>query len=544
MTSSKACLPNGQRFDVIPVFGGFSFKSTDLNPQHGAIPPGWTIVLQTQKPAAGEAHIHRSKSHIVPEVVATSPSNEQRSGRPHHHHRSHTSWSVGLSEQIDSPPTYRFTKPTLHNDSFYISSMTMPSNDVFKPASSPTRQIAMLVWATLWWYFHLEEPKPQLSTDPSSNEVPENGLPTREWRINIKRDGVFKGRNLLQKLERMGLITNEDSSVGLNSSEVRDPTGWSRMFSSRRGFWQLDARIFLFTLSPANASPFPSSSPRASRPGSPNKDSHSASPRPDIGGPSSPLESLNNTVACYGGPFTSGSHLPTYFPPPPLHFITTDGIRHPMRQKPPRQGEIFYIRYIPSVDQHLSFRVPILNPKENHPLCSPAVSALVHSHSPSPSQSCSHQSSDLEILHKWMNNERVNATWGVAGPQSRQERFLRDSLTSRNSFPIIGCWDNKPFGYFEIYWVKEDPIGRHLPGDVNNWDRGLHCLVGEEEFRGPKRVAIWLSALVHYCWMADMRTQTVIMEPRVGNERCVYPGDTFLPPFPLFSPRFGRQKGH
>jgi len=44
-------------------------------------------------------------------------------------------------------------------------------------------------------------------------------------------------------------------------------------------------------------------------------------------------------------------------------------------------------------------------------------------------------------------------------------------------------------------------------------------LVGEEEFRGPSRVKIWLSALVHYCWLADNRTETVMMEPRVDNKR-------------------------
>lgn len=526
MSSSKAYLPNGQRFDVIPVFGGFSFKSIDLNTQQGVFPPGWTIILQTQKPKDERADIHRSASNnTVPEVVATTSSDDHMHGkqqqRPGHHQ--HSSWSVGLSEQRDSPPTYRFTKPTLQNDFFYISSISMPSNDAFKPASSPTRQIAMLVWATLWWYFHLPEPNPHL-TDPSSHAVPEPGLPKGDWRINIKRDGVFKGRNLLQKLERMGLITNEDSSVGLNSSELRDPTGWSRMFSSRRGFWQIDARVFLFTLPPANASsPFPSSSPRASRSASPCKDSHGNSPRPDIGGTSSPLESLNNSVACYGGPFTSGSHLPTYFPPQPLHYVVTDGIRHPMRQKPPRQGEIFYVRYIPSVEQYLSFRVPILSTKDNHPP-TPSVPSMpfhMQSHSPTPSQSSNGPPSDLETLHRWMNIDRVNAAWGVAGPHSVQEQFLRNRLSSRNSFPVLGCWDNRPFGYFEIYWVKEDPVARPLGGYIDNWDRGLHCLVGEEEFRGPHRVAIWLSALVHYCWLADMRTQTVLMEPRVDNERYV-----------------------
>jgi RimJ/RimL family protein N-acetyltransferase len=82
----------------------------------------------------------------------------------------------------------------------------------------------------------------------------------------------------------------------------------------------------------------------------------------------------------------------------------------------------------------------------------------------------------------------------------------------------MGCWDGKPFGYFEIYWVKEDNLGKYLP-IVSDYDRGFHCLVGEQEFRGAHRVKIWLSALVHYCWLADNRTERVMLEPRVDNEK-------------------------
>ena len=261
------------------------------------------------------------------------------------------------------------------------------------------------------------------------------------------------------------------------------------MFVSRACFWQIDARVFLFTLSPAGTSPVPSS-PRASRSASPCKDNLNNSPRPDVGGASSPHESLNSTVACYGGPFTSGSHLPTYFPPPPPQYIITNGARHPLRQKPPRQGEVFYVRYIPSVEQYLSFRVPLLSSKDNPPNTphAPSTPQPGFASPPSPSPA---SPSDLELLHKWMNDERVSAAWGLAGPQSKQEKFLRERLSSRNSFPVIGCWDNKPFGYFEIYWVKEDPVARHIAAHTDNWDRGLHCLVGEEEFRGPHRVEIW-----------------------------------------------------
>ena len=127
--------------------------------------------------------------------------------------------------------------------------------------------------------------------------------------------------------------------------------------------------------------------------------------------------------------------------------------------------------------------------------------------------------SDVELLHKWMNDPRVNAAWGTAGPRMTQIKFLEDSLSSRHSFPVFGCFDGRPFGYFEVYWVKEDKFGRLLGGEVGNYTRGLHVLVGEDEFRGPHRVKVWLSALVHYCWLADLRTETVMMEPRIDNTK-------------------------
>jgi RimJ/RimL family protein N-acetyltransferase len=128
---------------------------------------------------------------------------------------------------------------------------------------------------------------------------------------------------------------------------------------------------------------------------------------------------------------------------------------------------------------------------------------------------------DVDLLHKWMNDPRVAHSWGEVGPREHQENFLRNNLNSRHSFPVIGCFDGKPFGYFELYWVKEDILGKYLGGDCGEWDRGIHCLVGEQEFRGGHRVRIWLSALLHWCWINDMRTNTVMMEPRVDNTKYV-----------------------
>lgn len=115
-------LPNGQTVTVSPVFAGLSFKANDLNIHHSIFPPGWTIVLESEDDKIGE------------------PSSEFEIDERFH---------IPKRRQI-----HRFKTPTLHHDNLFISSISNPSNTDFKPATSPTRLIAMMLWVTLSWYFH------------------------------------------------------------------------------------------------------------------------------------------------------------------------------------------------------------------------------------------------------------------------------------------------------------------------------------------------------------------------------------------------------
>jgi len=182
-------------------------------------------------------------------------------------------------------------------------------------------------------------PNPHLTADVSP-DIPEEGRPKGPWRINIKREGIFKGKQLLPKLERMGLIASEESCVGSGTDE-RGRDGYSKMFVSQQSFWQIDPRIFLFTLSPTQHSPFPGASPYPSRPGSPNREATPlASPRlPPDGTPGEPSHNGLWSQPHSPGPFASGSHLPTYYPPPPPQYTFTKNTRHPIRPKPPAQGK-------------------------------------------------------------------------------------------------------------------------------------------------------------------------------------------------------------
>ncbi|KAH8700522.1 putative siderophore biosynthesis protein [Talaromyces proteolyticus] len=506
MPSSTCYLPNGNTFTITPVYGGVTFKSNDLNIHHSAFPPGWTVVIYTEKEVDATHHLDVNSPPNTALSGLTIAENDGNSNV------ASTGTAGDRKVRISS-----FKKPTLQNDCIFISSISTPSSNDFKPPTSPSRQIAMMLWATLWWYFHEPEPHRHLTTDASS-KTPDAGKPKGDWRVSINREGIFKGRNLMQKMERMGLLASDDSSVGAESVESRNPTHWERLFTSRRSFWQLDPRIFIFTLTPAIntplvlpsplASPASPASPYGSRPTSPimdgiRREDGSVVSVSDLIPPMHVFNTIN-------GPYTSGSHLPTYYPPPPTQYVFTNGVRHPLRPRPPHQGETFYTRYIPSIGQ----KCQTPTPQPIHSLSSTPSLTVPQTYSPPPGPS------DLDLLHKWMNDPRVNSAWNEAGPRSKQEKLLADGLSSKHSFPVFGCWDGKPFGYFEIYWVKEDRLGRQL-GNAGNYDRGLHVLVGEQEFRGPHRVPVWLSSLVHYCWLADARTETVMLEPRVDNQKLI-----------------------
>ncbi|KAI0469240.1 acyl-CoA N-acyltransferase [Xylaria cf. heliscus] len=482
MAPSSVHLPDGQTFTVQPVFGGLFFKSNELNTHPTPFPAGWTVAIHT------EDGIENNQEFLA----VDDDGGDSNSSQSHSH---------------------RYRQPTLQNDTIFISSISNPSSSDFKPHASPSRQIALMLWISLYWYFQQPEPTPYLDSE-RARSTPAEARPKGDWRIRIKREGVFRTKNMVPRLERMGLVTSFDTSVGSGLDEER---GWDHMFVTRRVFWQIHSGIFLFTLQPLKNQQSHPESPVISRPTSPVIDDvlqRATSPTglpgftaADIPGASVPT-ALITAPTFPIGPYYSSSHLPTYYPPPPLQYIITNNIRHPRRQKPPRMGEIFYSRFIPSEGKYLSFRVASLSPKPV-PYLGPVGKGEVDSDL---AHLCS--LSDRSLLQAWLSKPRVSAFWG-----GYREEFLPDSLKLQHSFPAIGLWDGVPFGYFEIYWVKEDPLGQYMGNDAQDFDRGMHVFVGEEWARG--KVALWLSSLLQWCWQADNRTMNVYLEPRIDNTRFI-----------------------
>ncbi|KAJ6105881.1 hypothetical protein N7512_009398 [Penicillium capsulatum] len=363
----------------------------------------------------------------------------------------------------------------------------MPSINDLKPESAVTRQVAMMLFATFLWYF--QEPAPnRLIPTPNGNELPEVARATGEWTLRVKGDGLLKGKHRMQKLERMGLIATADPSVG----SQENPETFYEMFISQRAFWQLDPRIYLFTLHPPH---FPA--------GDETPDS-----RPSF-------DSFGIGFPFGAGPYTSCTFMPSYYPPIPLQYTFTENFRHPIRPRAPRQGEVFYTRFIPSCGQYLTFRIPVVPMK-----------SLLRTHSATEQPSDwndpnlhleSELMNDLKLLHRWMHHYPTHTSLIQTDSLEVLMENLKTCMSSKSSFPALAYWGSTVVGYLEIFWALEDRLGR-LQGNVGDWDRGVRFFIGNDDFNDLKNLTLFLSSVVHYCWLCDQRTYSVLVEVEADNE--------------------------
>ena len=163
--------------------------------------------------------------------------------------------------------------------------------------------------------------------------------------------------------------------------------------------------------------------------------------------------------------------------------VTTGGRGHPLR--PPKPRGMVYRRRIPWLDRELAFRAATPD--------------------------------DAPLLHAWMNKPRVADIWDEAGPIERHRAYLDTLIADPHMLPLIGLLGGAPFGWFEVYYAAENRIGPHY--DCDDFDRGWHVAIGDEECRGAAHVSAWLPSLMHFLFLDEPRTQRIVGEPRADHRQ-------------------------
>jgi RimJ/RimL family protein N-acetyltransferase len=166
----------------------------------------------------------------------------------------------------------------------------------------------------------------------------------------------------------------------------------------------------------------------------------------------------------------------------PVTYVLSEGRRHPLR--PPKPVGIVYQRHIDWLGRTLSFRTSNLH-------------------------------RDLDRFNRWMNDPIVAAFWREEGDLAKYQAYLQIISEDSHVAPLIASLDDEAFGYFEVYWAKEDRIVPFY--DVDDFDHGWHVLTGEPHFRGKPFVTAWLPSISHYLFLNDRRTQRAVIEPRSDN---------------------------
>ncbi|ATH06871.1 hypothetical protein BIY24_02645 [Halobacteriovorax marinus] len=173
--------------------------------------------------------------------------------------------------------------------------------------------------------------------------------------------------------------------------------------------------------------------------------------------------------------------------------IQTGEVTHP-RRPAYSPGELLYKKYFPVIDKTISYRVADI---EN----------------------------DLDNFHSWHNKEFIYKFWELNKSKEELREYLAKGLKDPHSIPTIMEFDNKPVGYFEFYWAKEDRLGPFY--DFSDYDRGFHFLIGELECLGQRNVDSILKATSHYAFLNDQRTDLLAGEPRSDNKKIIRYVDHF-----------------
>lgn len=124
---------------------------------------------------------------------------------------------------------------------------------------------------------------------------------------------------------------------------------------------------------------------------------------------------------------------------------------------------------------------------------------------------------DLDIFFQWHHQPRVANFWELNRPKNELQDYLENALNDPHQIPVIVEFDGEAVGYFEIYWTFEDRLAPFY--DAKIFDRGIHLLIGNTKYLGKENTDAILKSVCHYIFLADPRTERIMGEPRIDNDK-------------------------
>jgi RimJ/RimL family protein N-acetyltransferase len=126
-----------------------------------------------------------------------------------------------------------------------------------------------------------------------------------------------------------------------------------------------------------------------------------------------------------------------------------------------------------------------------------------------------HAKRDVPLLHGWMNDPSIAHWWHLAGDEEVVRRHLATQALRPHSYGYLGCVDDEPVSYWELYRADLDELARAYPARPH--DVGIHLLVGPPAWRGRGIGSLLLRAVTDLVLCAAPDTTRVVAEPDVRN---------------------------
>ncbi len=125
--------------------------------------------------------------------------------------------------------------------------------------------------------------------------------------------------------------------------------------------------------------------------------------------------------------------------------------------------------------------------------------------------------SDIDIFHKWHNQDFVSEFWEMDKTKEELLQYIQKVQNSPFQTPLVVELDDRPVGYFELYWANEDRIAPYCNPDT--YDRGLHLLFGEKDVLRTRFVYDAILVVCKYIFESDRRTKRIWGEPKATNKK-------------------------